>query len=53
MDSNDETMARSLSSDASQMDRLQMEMNELIKKISLHSSKLSPGPGNFNKSFIH
>lgn len=42
MDSNDETMARSLSSDASQMDRLQMEINELIKKINLHSSKLSP-----------
>lgn len=42
-DKNDEAMARSLLADATQIDRLQAELQDLVRKIESQTSKLAPG----------
>ena len=48
---NDESVAKSLLPDATQIDRLQSEMNELNKKIDSQKSKLTSGE-NFEQSTV-
>jgi len=40
---NDESVAKSLMSDATQIDRLQTELNDLNRKIDAQTAKLSSG----------
>lgn len=43
MDKNDETMAKAMLSDVTQIDRLQTELSDLERRIQTQTSKLAPG----------
>lgn len=43
IDKNDESIAKTMLSDATQIDRLQTELHDLNRKIETQSSKLSSG----------
>jgi DNA repair protein RAD50 len=46
VDKNDESVAKSLLSDATQIDRLQVELQEVNRKIEAQNAKLAPGGSN-------
>jgi hypothetical protein len=47
-DKNDEAMAKSMLADATQIDRLQSELQDLVRKIESQTSKLAPGKHRIN-----